>query len=271
MVPASPAAPSPDRAIPAATGWPALTAELDAWRAAGMQARLWWRDDDATAPSPALDRLLDLAERFGVPLALAVIPAHATAALARRLQRAGRVTVLQHGWRHADHADPGAKKIEIRDGIADGTARLDADLSAGAARLSDLFGTRALKVLVPPWNRIGDGVTGRLPALGLAGISLFGGAGGAGPPRRVDTHIDIVDWHRGRGFVGDDRALAACVSALADRRRGLVDPASPVGLLTHHRDHDAGCWRFIETFLSATTGHPAVAWQAADTLFGDNP
>lgn len=222
---------------------------------------------------PALDRLLDLTERFGVPLALAVIPAHATAALARRLERAAFVTVLQHGWRHADRAGPGAKKIEIRDdtGDAGGTARLDADLTAGAARLSDLFGARALKVLVPPWNRIGDGVTGRLPALGLTGISLFGGAGGAEPLRRVDTHIDIVDWHRGRGFVGDDRALSVCVSALADRRRGLVEPAAPVGLLTHHRDHDAGCWRFIEAFLGATTAHPAVAWQAADTLFGDRP
>lgn len=49
MVLVSPAAPSPDRAMPAATGWSALAAELEAWGAAGMKARLWWRDDDATA------------------------------------------------------------------------------------------------------------------------------------------------------------------------------------------------------------------------------
>ena len=32
-------------------GWPDLTAELDRWGEAGRTATLWWRDDDATAPS----------------------------------------------------------------------------------------------------------------------------------------------------------------------------------------------------------------------------
>ena len=65
------------------TGWDSLQAELDLWRARNRQATIWWRDDDAVRPGPALDRLLDLASRHDAPLALAVIPAAAETALAR--------------------------------------------------------------------------------------------------------------------------------------------------------------------------------------------
>jgi len=67
---------------PPVSDWQALDAELDAWSAAGRTAELWWRDDDAIVPTPALDRLLDIRRRSGVPIALAVIPARAQATLA---------------------------------------------------------------------------------------------------------------------------------------------------------------------------------------------
>src|SRR5215472_4002810 len=86
-----------------AAGWPDLAEELERWGEAGREATLWWRDDDAIAASAELDRL--------VPLALAVIPALADAGLAARLAaaRQSEVAVLQHGWRHTDHADGGRK------------------------------------------------------------------------------------------------------------------------------------------------------------------
>ncbi|HEX2116752.1 MAG TPA: hypothetical protein VHM01_20290, partial [Alphaproteobacteria bacterium] len=67
------------------SGWTALTEELDQWRAAGRAATFWWRDDDATAPSGALDRLLALHQKYATPLAIAVIPARAQPGLAERL------------------------------------------------------------------------------------------------------------------------------------------------------------------------------------------
>ena len=57
---------------------PAATAELARWRAEGLSLPIWWRDDDAIAPTPALERLLALAEQFEAPLHLAVIPEPAT-------------------------------------------------------------------------------------------------------------------------------------------------------------------------------------------------
>src|SRR5258708_21147363 len=87
--------------------WDDLVVELDRWEEAGLAAPLWWRDDDAVAPTVALDRLLTVAD--GVPLALAVIPADVTAELVRALDLFPRVAVLHHGWRHANRAVSGKK------------------------------------------------------------------------------------------------------------------------------------------------------------------
>jgi hypothetical protein len=54
--------------------WLPLECELDLWSDSGRQVRFWLRDDDAVAPGPALDRLAQVAERFGAPALLAVIP-----------------------------------------------------------------------------------------------------------------------------------------------------------------------------------------------------
>ncbi len=80
--------------------WQRLADELDRW--APGTATFWWRDDDAVAPSPALDRLLGLGSQ---PLALAVIPAEMVPELAGYLT-GRKVDVLQHGYAHRNHEPP---------------------------------------------------------------------------------------------------------------------------------------------------------------------
>ena len=87
--------------------WPDLVAELDRWGETGHVASLWWRDDDAVAPTPELTALLQVAG--AAPVALAVIPAEASPELPGFLDNAPQVAVLQHGWRHTNHAAAGAK------------------------------------------------------------------------------------------------------------------------------------------------------------------
>ena len=70
---------------PDVVDWTDLTRELDRWADSGRPATFWWRDDDALTVTPALDRLLGLARDHQAPLALAVVPAGATAALAASL------------------------------------------------------------------------------------------------------------------------------------------------------------------------------------------
>ena len=242
--------------------WSDLTDELDAWRAEGRTASLWWRDDDAMAPAPALDRLANLTREHCVTVGLAVIPALAQASLAPWLEPA-RAEVLQHGWSHRSHAAAGEKKSELGHHRAAGV--MAAELAGGLAKLGELAGARCLPVLVPPWNRIDPALVPALSGAGFRGLSVYGPRSAAGPApgvRQTNCHIDLVDWRGGRGFVGSDRALAAAVGHLAARRERSVDSAEPAGLLTHHAVHEEATWAFITRFIGRTRQHPAVRWLA---------
>ena len=240
--------------------WPDLTDELDAWRAEGRVASLWWRDDDAVAPAPALDRLADLAREQEVTVALAVIPALAEPSLTPWLEPV-RAEVLQHGWAHRSHAAGGEKKAEL--GGHRAPEEVTAELARGLVTLGKLAGDRLLQVLVPPWNRIDPGLVQHLPHIGIRGLSTFGPRRAAEPVpglRQTNCHVDVVDWRGGRGFVGRDRALSAVIGHLSARRQGSADSAEPTGLLTHHAVHEASTWTFIARLIDHTRRHPAVRW-----------
>ena len=244
------------------SGWDALTEELDRWSAG--QATFWWRDDDATAPSKALARLIALGPQ---PLAVAAIPARAESALAGMMDEA-RIDVLQHGYDHVNHEPAGEKKAEL--GAARPAHVAIQALAAGRRRMEGLFGPRFLPVLVPPWNRIADG--GRRPP-GRSGFprafDLSCPAEGPWPPdlRWVNTHVDILDWRAGGRFLGQSAAIARVVAHLAARRRGEADPAEPTGLLTHHGQMDDDAFAFARSLLGHLSSHPAVQWRAARDIF----
>ena len=242
--------------------WSELSDELDAWRDEGRLASLWWRDDDAAAPAPALDRLAGLARRYEVTVGLAVIPALARPCLAPWLEPV-RAEVLQHGWAHHNHAAGGEKKSELGRHRAPGVVM--EELTKGFGKLRELAGNRFQPVLVPPWNRIDPALIPALPRAGLRGLSTYGTRLAAEPVpglRQTNCHVDVVDWRGGRGFVGCGRALAAVVTHLAARRARSVDPAEPTGLLTHHAVHEESTWTFIARFLERTRHHPAARWLA---------
>ena len=242
--------------------WSDLVDELDAWYAEGRFASLWWRDDDAAAPSPGLDRLAGLARAHRVTVGLAVIPARVQPVLATWLESV-QAEVLQHGWAHRSHAAAGEKKAEFGSGRdEDAVAR---ELGQGFDTLRELFCHRFQPVLVPPWNRLDPGLITGLAHAGFRGLSMYGPRPAAEPAPglgQTNCHVDIVDWRGGRGFVGHDRALAAAVAHLAARRARSVDPTEPTGLLTHHAVHEEATWTFIAGFLERTRHHRAVRWLA---------
>jgi hypothetical protein len=254
--------------LAAAVGqWSDLVEELDQWGELGRIATLWWRDDDAAAPAQRLDHLL--ATAGAVPVALAVIPALADDALAARLDRAGQppVYVLQHGWRHRDHAD-GGKKSEFP--LSRSSAEIAADLASGRTRLAALFGARALAVLAPPWNRLDDSLFPLLAASAIRAVSRVKPRGAAWSRPGVfqsNVHVDLVAWRGGRGFVGEAAALAGLVGHLRARRKGIVDRDEPTGILTHHLVQDRATGDFLGRLVALTRGHPAVRWLDARAVF----
>lgn len=235
----------------------AVRAVLDAAAAGGRTVDLWWRDDDAVAPTPQLDRLLALARSRALPVAVAAIPGAARPDLAARLAGEAGVDVLVHGWRHRDHEPPGAKSAEF--GPARDRAELAAEAEAGLLACRALFGDRVLPVFVPPWNRLAPDGADWLARAGYRGLSVFG-------PRRpspalgiVNTHLDPVDWRGSRGPVPAERLAAALAAALPT--------GEPVGLLTHHLTADPALWTAIAALVEVLGGHPAVRWTRARALW----
>ena len=251
------------------THWSDLTQELDAWAAAGRPASLWWRDDDAAEPDAALERLLALAATYDLPLALAVIPALATKALAGRLVEAAGITLLQHGYAHRNHAPADEKKVEL--GPERPAAEVLEELAHGKILMTELFGPGWFPVLVPPWNRIADTLTPALSGLGFSGLSAYGprqAAEAAPGLTQVNCHADIMRWTAPRGFLGEAEALGLLTGHLRARRAGHAEAHEPTGLLTHHLAHDGACWAFLDTLLARLTEHPAARFVTAAEAFG---
>ena len=232
--------------------WEDLQAEVQRRRDAGRAVHFWWRDDDASALNPALERALALSKERGVPLALAVIPQEADAEIFTRLHQ--HVSVLQHGTDHRNRAAAGEKKTEYP--AAEPITAALARISSGLHKLRDLPGF--LPVLAPPWNRLRKDLLAQLPAIGIRGVSTYGARTSAEPApglRQVNTHVDIVAWRRGRRFVGEAEALRLAIKHLSNEE--------PVGWLTHHAVQDAASWDFLARLFSVRD----VRWLSAAELF----
>ena len=144
--------------------WQPLAEALDRWRTAGRQPVFWLRDDDATEPTAALDRLIYLSAHGEAPVALAVIPAFAGRPLANRLASAPHMVPVVHGWSHENHAPTGSKKQEL--GLHRPSEVVLGELERALRRVETLFAGQAVPLLVPPWNRIDAALLPHLAGLG---------------------------------------------------------------------------------------------------------
>ena len=209
-----------NRVADAAWSW--LGRELDAWGENGVTAAFWWRDDDAIAATPELERMLDVAAAASAPLALAVIPANLEDSLAKQLEARADATVLQHGFAHISHAQPGELKREL--GGARSRDALRRDLENGRHKLVEAFGERFVPVMVPPWNRYDTDVIELLPSIGLRGLSTMRVRKSAYPAPgllQVNAHLDPIHWRHDRGFIGTWPAIAILVQHLAAQVTGM--------------------------------------------------
>jgi predicted glycosyltransferase len=230
---------------------------------------VWWRDDDAVEDTPALQRLLALALAHGACPALAVIPATAEVSLAEALAAHVGISILQHGFAHANHAPEGQKKMELVARAPEALALME--LETGLRRLSRLFGERALPVLVPPWNRIDPALLPLLPGLGFRGLSTF-----RARPRReaapgllaVNTHLDPIAWRQAGGLREPAELWDDLAGQLEARAAGGADATEPFGLLTHHLVHDEWVWAFLDDLLGLFAEHRSVHWRTAQVVFG---
>ena len=247
--------------------WSDLDNELKLWRAAGVTPTFWWRDDDTESPTPALDRLLTLAEKHRLPIHLAVIPKNVSSALAHRLARSPDAYVLQHGYAHVNKEPSGARASEVGEN-RDIRLQLQ-DLRAGWQCLIRAELPNLLPGFAAPWNRIADKTIAQFPDLGYRMVSACHARKSAHPVpgvTQVNIHFDPIRWKHGPQFRGTEATLAGVVEHLEQRRLGLVDQSEPTGLSTHHLQTDDIVWDFVDQLLDRLTYDGATEWVRLSSL-----
>lgn len=231
-----------------------LVRHLDWFAARDLSVHVWWRDDDAIEPTPALDRLIAIANRHGIEVALAAIPAGATAELAARIAGEGFVSILQHGVEHRNFQDKGRGEKAAEFGARRDPDAAIAGIARSRARLAELFGDRFVPVFVPPWNRIAPRIAARLPEAGLVATSAFTQFHPRALPF-VQTHVDMIKWKKGAGFIGWHAAELRIDYHLARRRTNADDP---LGILSHHLAQDDASFDFLDRTFEILKSHPGA-------------
>lgn len=247
------------------TDWAPLHKELEIWRSEGRRLRYWWRDDDAVTETPALQRLIGVAQARSLPCHLAVIPKNADDTLVQVCQTTEALVPLVHGWSHENQSPAGQKKAEF------GHARqaLSTDAARGFARMEALFADDFVPCFVPPWNRISPTLVTELPALGYNILSTYAPrlmAEAAPGLRQINTHIDPINWRGGGGLLPLDFLIKHTSDLLEKRRKGLCDATEALGILTHHLVHDEDIWRFTETLIARLNDAGGVAIHLNDEI-----
>ncbi len=245
--------------------WQRVDEELTKWGEKLPPARLWLRDDDAIEATSSLMQLIQLTEQFDVPVTLAVIPCSATQALAKRVAETSHVSIALHGYAHCNHAPGDQKKCEL--GLHRGKQVVLDELADGRAKLEQMFGTRFINMLVPPWNRIDPHLVSDLSNTGLASLSTFGWSDfpDSSSLRQLNTHVDIIDWRGTRGGRPVKDLVDELANAFAKARqlRG-----KPVGILSHHLVHDETAWEFLRQLFDFSSQHRQIKWCHAASLSG---
>ena len=215
---------------------------------------LWWRDDDAGDPIDPLAKLIEISESLDAGLALAAVPDWLSEVAVERIGQSEPICILQHGWCHKDHSEPGAKKIEFG-GSLDSQMGLQ-QLKAGGKVLASQFGEKFVPAFVPPWNRIEDRFLALLTNIPFKGISTFGddNRGRAYGLAQINTHVDVIDWRGTGSFVGLSRIVDDLIVA------STRWPDQAIGLLTHHAAMDQVALTEAGELIAQVRAHPNVIW-----------
>lgn len=237
--------------------WSPLREEFKKWRRHDLTLPIWWRDDDAVRPTPALEKLYALSEEVQVPIHLAVIPREATPALADYVADRALLIPVVHGWAHKNHQPKGENRCEFGEARPIEDRRFEA--AEGLQRLRNLFGDQVKPMFVPPWNRLPESFYPDLAEVGYASVSTC-------RPRpqkmaaeglvHLNSHIDPIYWGPAKRLEHPELIVQRMVHFIKQRRQGKHDNTEPFGLLTHHLAHTDKTWTFCQQYWAEVMDGP---------------
>jgi peptidoglycan/xylan/chitin deacetylase (PgdA/CDA1 family) len=234
-------------------GWlTPLRARLDRAQA---PVEFFFRDDDAGWEDRRLAMLLDVFERHGLPLDVAIIPRELTPRLAealavRREPWNGRLGLHQHGLAHVNH-EPSGRKCEF--GAARERAAQRDDIARGRELLAARLPGMTQPVFTPPWNRCTRTTAEVLRELGFRILSRHASEAAFGIAA-LDEVPASVDWSYAKR--GGSRLSLTELGDLAAAEAGR---GGPVGVSLHHAVMDEGELSLLDELCELLAGHAAAS------------
>ena len=234
-----------------------MSAWLDSVRAALDAAPaplvVFIRDDDAGWEDARLARLLDVTERHGAPIDLAVIPVAMDAARAkslreRRAASAGLMGLHQHGYRHVNH-QPEGRNCEF--GSHRTRREQHGDIAAGQAMLADLLDGAIDPFFTPPWNRCTHDTATVLADLGFTALSRDVTAEPFDLPGLAEPRV-AFDWF------GKRKGVPLTRVELGVHLASGVREATTLGVMFHHAVMDDDDFAGVEELVALLARHPMV-------------
>jgi hypothetical protein len=96
-------------------------------------------------------------------------------------------------------------------------------------------------------------------------VSGWGDFGAPAMPSR-NVHVDVINWAT-MAPTPVTKLIPALVVALQLRRRGVLAPDLPIGVLSHHLAMTPPVWSSLETVLSSLCAHPIVSFRPSREVF----
>jgi len=228
-------------------GWKVMLEEASAKMTSAVLPPIFFRADDIGAASKAFEALCRLFRFYGVPLAMAVIPAWLSETRLEKVFRAAPVAEdlwnwHQHGWRHINWQKEGARSECGSDRVPE---RLYDDLLQGRTKMERIFGPNFVPVFTPPSTHFSTAALKALRKLDFKGISATAPFppgvkslyGIKHFPTRLDLHARKVKDPAG------DFAL------LIDQFSGLSKMKGPTGIIIHHQQMTPFAFEFLDQML----------------------
>jgi hypothetical protein len=254
--------------------------ELDLWQDNGAVANFWWRDDDAYIDNDRFRRLVGLADVTGAPIILAVSPGLMSESFVATLNGIRNVSVAAHGFRHVNHSKSRQSGEFWHDRPL---SVMSAEIENLATVFASMFPNRGLSMFVPPWHRFDPQLSPYLMRAGFKILSMHESftvralqiiaaklprfkmafakpASKATVPdgmKRVDIAINLLKIGPHHQGTANPLLIEHVIGALRLRRLGFIDANRPIGLMTHHLQHDELAWEQLSQLVTAIAEHPA--------------
>jgi predicted glycosyltransferase len=215
--------------------------------------KIFFRNDDAGIENERLFKLLDVFEKYAMPLDLAVIPkavsSQFAADLRRRIDSSPHLfAVHQHGYAHLNHEITN-RKCEF--GAARNKAQQFRDIADGKKILSVFFDDLPQPIFTPPWNRCLTETGEILRELGFKILSRESKAA----PLKIKNLEEIpvsIDWFAKRKGVALTRA------EIGEKLAREIAGKDTVGVMFHHAVTDASERAMVSEMLALFAEFPNI-------------